>query len=80
MWRPALLVVASLLIAVAAAPAWAGEADEASIEILRDSLRTNKKAFVAVNLTLSDAEAKPFCRSTTATRRSSARSRTGWRA
>jgi hypothetical protein len=60
MWRPALLVVASLLIAVAAAPAWAGEADEASIEILRDSLRTNKKAFVAVNLTLSDAEAKAF--------------------
>ena len=37
-------LAASLLLVFAAAPLQAGEADEASIEILRDSLRTNKKA------------------------------------
>ena len=45
---------------LAAAPAWAGEADEASLEILRDTLRTNKKALVDVNLALSDDEARAF--------------------
>jgi len=50
----------SLLLALAAGPVRAGEADEASIQILRDTLRTNKKAFVAVNLALSDAEAQAF--------------------
>ena len=44
----------------AASPLRAGEADEASIEILRDALRTNKKAIVDVNLALSDAEAQAF--------------------
>jgi hypothetical protein len=50
----------SLLVALVAAPAGAGDADEASLEILRDTLRTNKKAFVDVNLALSDEEAKAF--------------------
>jgi hypothetical protein len=50
----------SLLLALAAAPVQAGEAEEASLEILRDTLRTNKKALVDVNLALSDAEAKAF--------------------
>jgi hypothetical protein len=45
---------------LAAAPAGAGEADDASMEILRDTLRSNKKALVAVNLALSDEEARAF--------------------
>ncbi len=49
-----------LLFVFAAAPAGAGEADEASMEILRDTLRSNKKALVAVNLALSDEEARAF--------------------
>ena len=54
-------VLAVLLLCVfAAAPAGAGEADEASMEILRDTLRSNKKAFVAVNLALSDEQARAF--------------------
>ena len=51
---------ALLLFVFAAAPAGAGEADEASMEILRDTLRSNKKALVAVNLALSDEEARAF--------------------
>ncbi len=58
--RSSLLFAASLFLVFAAAPLHAGEADEASIEILRDSLRTNKKAIVDVNLALSDAEARAF--------------------
>jgi hypothetical protein len=49
-----------LLVVLAAGPAGAGEADDASMEILRDTLRSNKKALVAVNLALSDAEAGAF--------------------
>ena len=50
----------ALLLALAAGPVRAGEADEASLEILRDTLRTNKKAIVDVNLRLSDDEARAF--------------------
>ena len=49
-----------LLVVLAVVPAGAGEADEASMEILRDTLRSNKKALVAVNLALSDEEARAF--------------------
>jgi hypothetical protein len=49
-----------LLVVLAVAPAGAGEADEASMEILRDTLRSNKKALVAVNLALSDEEGRAF--------------------
>ena len=49
-----------LLVVLAVAPAGAGEADEASMEILRETLRSNKKALVAVNLALSDEEARGF--------------------
>ncbi len=49
-----------LLVVLAAAPAGAGEADEASMEILRDTLRSNKKALVAVNLALRDEQARAF--------------------
>ena len=60
MSRPSLLLAASLLLVFAAAPVQAGEADEASVEILRDTLRGNKKAIVDVNLALSDSEARAF--------------------
>jgi hypothetical protein len=60
MWRLNLFFAVSLLIAFAASPIRAGEADEASLEILRDTLRTNKKALVDVNLTLTDEEARLF--------------------
>jgi hypothetical protein len=49
-----------LLVVTAVAPAGAEEADEASIEVLRATLRGNKKALVAVNLALGDAEARAF--------------------
>jgi hypothetical protein len=55
---PVLLVLGSVVLA--AAPLRAGEADEASMEILLDTLRTNKKALVDVNLALSDDEARGF--------------------
>jgi hypothetical protein len=54
------LLVASLLLVFAAAPLRAGEAEDASMEILRETLRSNKKALVDVNLALSDEEARSF--------------------
>jgi hypothetical protein len=52
--------LAVLVLAVSAAPGRAGEAADANLDILRDTIRANKKALVAVNLTLSDAEAAQF--------------------
>src|SRR5262245_42846132 len=60
MTRSMLLLAASLSLVVAAVPVRAGEADEASLTILRDTLRSNKKALVDVNLALSDQEASSF--------------------
>jgi hypothetical protein len=60
------LIAASLLAGIAALPiragaaSEAGAADEASLEILRETLRSNKKAIVDVNLALTDAEASAF--------------------
>jgi len=48
------------LVVAFAAAARAGDADEASMEILRDTIQSNKKALVAVNLTLTDEEARSF--------------------
>ena len=42
------------------APAVAGEADEASLDILATTIQANKKALVAVNMGLEDNEAKAF--------------------
>jgi hypothetical protein len=56
--RRVLFGVALLLLA--ALPVVASEADEASSEILLETLRSNRKAFVAANLSLSDEEAKAF--------------------
>jgi hypothetical protein len=51
----------TLLIAILfAAPAWGGEAATTNLDILRDTIRANKKALVAVNLTLTDEEAGRF--------------------
>jgi hypothetical protein len=53
-------IIAVLLLAVPAVPSRAGEAANANLDILRDTIRANRKALVAVNLTLSDAEAAQF--------------------
>jgi hypothetical protein len=58
MSRVRMLVV--LLLAVSGVPGHAGEAADANLDILRDTIRANKKALVAVNLTLSDTEAAQF--------------------
>jgi hypothetical protein len=53
--------ILSLLVALHLAwPAVAVEADEANLEILAATIQANKKALVAVNLELDDAEAKAF--------------------
>ena len=51
--------LAVLLLAASTASA-AGEAATADMQILRDTIRANKKALVAASLTLSDAEAAQF--------------------
>jgi hypothetical protein len=53
-------MLAVLLLVVSAAPGRAGEPASANLDILRDTIRANKKALVAVNLTLSEAEAAQF--------------------
>jgi hypothetical protein len=49
-----------LLVAAFAVPAFAGEATDANLDILRQTLRANKKAIVATSLTLTDTEAAQF--------------------
>ena len=49
-----------LITILVALPAFAGESADANLEVLRDTIRANKKALVAVNLTLTDGEAKGF--------------------
>ncbi len=55
-----MLLVLAWMVAMSTTPARAGEATEAEVEILRDSIRANKKALVAANLGLTDGEAKQF--------------------
>jgi hypothetical protein len=50
----------TLVVVLASATARAGEADEANLDILRSTIRANKKALVASSLTLSDEEAAKF--------------------
>jgi hypothetical protein len=54
------LLAASIVLVLAAGPGHAGEADEASLQILVATLHANKKALVDVNLQLTDAEAAAF--------------------
>jgi hypothetical protein len=50
-----------LLVILIAQPVFAaGEAATANLDVLRDTIRANKKALVAASLTLTDAEAKAF--------------------
>jgi hypothetical protein len=50
-----------LLVILIAQPVFAaGEAATANLDVLRDTIRANKKALVAASLTLTDAEAKDF--------------------
>jgi hypothetical protein len=60
MSRPRRLLATCALLVLVAAPLSAGEADEASMDILLDTVRSNKKALVDVNLTLTDDEARAF--------------------
>jgi len=64
-----MLFASILVFAIFAAPGRAGEAAKANREILSDTIRANKKALVAVNLRLTDEEARASGPSTTATRR-----------
>ncbi len=50
----------ALVVILASATGRAGEADDANLDILRSTIRANKKALVAANLTLGDDEAKAF--------------------
>ena len=54
------VLLTTLCMLVVAASAIAGEAADADMDILRDSIRANKKALVAANLALTDDEAKAF--------------------
>lgn len=54
------LIVAAFAAGVRAAPASGGQATESSVEALVDAVRSNRKAIVAVNLGLTDAEAAKF--------------------
>lgn len=54
------VLVALGLLAGSTAPGHPGQAAKANLEILRDTIRANRKALVAANLTLSDDEASRF--------------------
>ena len=60
MTAPRLALAASRLIAVLAAPLYAQQAHEAEMDVLRDTILANKRAFIAVNLKLTDDEASKF--------------------
>ena len=50
----------TLVVVLASATGRAGEADDANLDILRSTIRANKKALVATSLTLKDDEAAKF--------------------
>ncbi len=56
---PVRMLVAAILV-LAATPGRAGEAEKTNLGILRDTIRANKKALVAANLNLTDAESAQF--------------------
>jgi hypothetical protein len=60
MRRSRILLAAVLATGLFAAAGRAGEADKANVDILLDTIRANKKALVAANLTLTDQEAAAF--------------------
>jgi len=58
--RSRMVLMALLALGLSASPVRAGEADKANLGILLDTIRVNRKALVAANLTLSDEEAGKF--------------------
>ena len=58
--RSRIVLMAVLVLGLFASPGRAGEADKANLGILLDTIRANRKALVAANLTLTDEEAKKF--------------------
>jgi hypothetical protein len=58
--RSRILLMAVLALGLSATPGRAGEADKANLDILLDTIRANRKALVAANLTLTDEEAGKF--------------------
>jgi hypothetical protein len=55
-----IVIAVAGLLALAPVSGHAGSADEINLEILRDTIRANKRALVAVNLGLTDDEAERF--------------------
>jgi len=55
-----ILLAAVLTIGLFTTAGRAGEADKANVDMLLDTIRANKKALVASNLTLTDQEAAAF--------------------
>ena len=55
-----MLLATALTLALASTAGSAGEAARAELDILRDTIRVNKKALVSANLTLTDEEAARF--------------------
>jgi hypothetical protein len=55
-----MLLAVGFALALYAAPGRAGDAAQTNLDILRDTIRANRKALVAVNLGLTDAEASAF--------------------
>jgi hypothetical protein len=55
-----MLLATVLTLALASPAGSAGEAAQADVDILRDTIRANKKALVAASLTLTDEEAARF--------------------
>ena len=53
-------VILSMLALLLATSVTAGDSEEATLDILVDTLQANRKAMVAVNLDLEDAEAEAF--------------------
>jgi hypothetical protein len=55
-----ILLATVLTLALSGTPVRAGEASKANLDILVDTIRANRKALVAANLTLTDEEAARF--------------------
>ena len=60
MVRRILAPVGACLLVLCAGGALAGEADEATLEILGSTIQANRKALIAVNLGLSNEESRGF--------------------
>jgi hypothetical protein len=55
-----MLLATALMLVLSATTGRTGEAEKVNLDILRDTIRANRKALVAANLKLSDEEAGRF--------------------